>query len=117
MGKPSKGLELKFDEDGEILVKGWARSEGYWNNPEATAELFADGWLHTGDIGYLDDDGFLNISGRKKELIITSSGKNISPANIQVLLEDKSLHFPNGCFRGREDLSDGPCDPRRGDDY
>ena len=87
VGKPSKGLELKFDEDGEILVKGWARSEGYWNNPEATDELFAEGWLHTGDIGYLDEDGFLNISGRKKELIITSSGKNISPANIQVLLE------------------------------
>jgi long-chain acyl-CoA synthetase len=87
VGKPSKGLDLKFTEDGEILVNGSARSEGYWNNPEATAELFEDGWLHTGDVGYLDQDGFLHITGRKKEILITSSGKNITPSTIQTLLK------------------------------
>lgn len=87
VGKPSRGLELKFTEDDEILVKGWARSEGYWNNPEATEELFRDGWLHTGDLGYLDEEGYLHITGRKKEILITSSGKNITPSNLQNLLK------------------------------
>ena len=87
VGVPSKGLELKFAEDGELLVRGWAQCAGYWNNPEATEALFADGWLHTGDLGFLDEDGFLHLNGRKKEIIITSTGKNISPSNIQVLLK------------------------------
>ena len=87
VGVPSKGLELKFDEDGELLVRGWARCAGYWGNPEATEELFADGWLRTGDLGFLDEDGFLHLTGRKKEIIITSTGKNISPSNIQILLK------------------------------
>jgi long-chain acyl-CoA synthetase len=87
VGKPSRGLEVTIAGDGEILVKGWARCAGYWNKPEATAELFADGWLHTGDLGFLDEDGFLHITGRKKEVLITSTGKNITPANIQVLLK------------------------------
>jgi long-chain acyl-CoA synthetase len=87
VGKPSKGLELKFTDDGEILVRGWAKCAGYWNNPKATEELFAGGWVHTGDLGFLDEQGFLHITGRKKEIIITSTGKNISPANIQILLK------------------------------
>lgn len=87
VGKPSRGLELKFANDGEILVRGWARCGGYWNNPKATVELFGDGWLHTGDLGYLDEDGFLCLTGRKKEIIITSTGKNISPMYIENLLK------------------------------
>jgi long-chain acyl-CoA synthetase len=87
VGIPSKGLEVKFAEDGELLVKGWAQCAGYWENPEATKELFADGWLHTGDLGFLDEDGFLHLNGRKKEIIITSTGKNISPSNIQTHLK------------------------------
>jgi long-chain acyl-CoA synthetase len=87
IGKPMEGVELHFTEDHEILVKGWPRCAGYWNNPEATEELFRDGWLHTGDLGYLDEDGYLQITGRKKEILITSSGKNITPSNIQNLLK------------------------------
>ncbi|MFC1535141.1 AMP-dependent synthetase/ligase [Thermodesulfobacteriota bacterium] len=85
-GKLSDGVEVSFAGDGEILVKGWTRCKGYWNNPEATEELFRDGWLHTGDIGYLDEDGFLFITDRKKKIIITSSGKNITPSTIENLM-------------------------------
>jgi long-chain acyl-CoA synthetase len=87
VGKPMDGVEVTFNEDGELLVKGWTRCAGYWNRPEATEELFRDGWLHTGDIGFIDEDGFVHITGRKKELIITSTGKNIAPLNIQNLLK------------------------------
>jgi long-chain acyl-CoA synthetase len=87
VGKPSDGLVLTITEDGEILSKGWSMSAGYWNNPEATAELFRDGQVHTGDMGFLDEDGFLHITGRKKEILITSSGKNITPGNIQNMLK------------------------------
>jgi long-chain acyl-CoA synthetase len=83
VGKPMDGVELTFTEDNEILVKGWPRCAGYWNNHEATEELFRDGWLHTGDLGYLDEDGYLKITGRKKDILITSTGKNISPLNIE----------------------------------
>jgi long-chain acyl-CoA synthetase len=65
-GKPADGLDVKIAEDGEILVKGWARCVGYWNDPQATDELFRDGWLHTGDIGFVDEEGFLHITDRKK---------------------------------------------------
>jgi long-chain acyl-CoA synthetase len=82
-----EGVELLFTEDHEILVKGWPRCAGYWNNLEATKELFRDGWLHTGDLGFLDEDGYLHITGRKKEILITSTGKNITPSNIQNLLK------------------------------
>jgi long-chain acyl-CoA synthetase len=87
VGLAMPGSEIKIAEDGEILVKGWNRCAGYWHNPKATEELFEDGWLCTGDLGSLDKDGFLRISGRKKEILITSTGKNISPSNIQVLLK------------------------------
>lgn len=86
-GKPADGLDVKIAEDGEILVKGWARCVGYWNDPQATDELFKDGWLHTGDIGFVDEEGFLHITDRKKDIIITSSGKNITPSNIENLLK------------------------------
>jgi long-chain acyl-CoA synthetase len=87
IGKPMDGVEVAFSQDAELLVKGWTRCAGYWNNPEATEELFRDGWLHTGDLGFLDEDGYMIITGRKKEIIITSTGKNITPLTIQNLLK------------------------------
>jgi len=87
VGQAMDGIEIKIAEDGEILVKGYTRCAGYWNQPEATAELFEGGWLHTGDLGAVDRDGFLKISGRKKEILITSTGKNITPSNIQTLMK------------------------------
>ena len=77
------GLQLKIAEDGEILMQGPHVFAGYWNNPAATAEVLTDGWLHTGDLGEVDDDGFVTITGRKKDIIITAGGKNIAPANVE----------------------------------
>ncbi len=87
VGRPVPGMEVRIDDDGEILVRGPLNSPGYLNLPEKTADLIdADGWLHTGDIGSLDGDGFLSVLDRKKELIITSGGENIAPAAIEGLL-------------------------------
>ena len=87
VGQPVAGIEVKIAEDGEILTRGPLNTPGYLSLPEQTAALIdADGWLHTGDIGTLDADGFLSVVDRKKELIITSGGENISPAAIENLL-------------------------------
>ncbi len=83
VGKPLPGVEVKIAEDGEILLRGANIFQGYYKNEEATAETLADGWLHTGDLGYLDADGFLFINGRKKDILITAGGKNITPANLE----------------------------------
>lgn len=91
VGKPLHGVEITFTDENEILAGGWVPGKGYWNNPQATAELLRDGWLHTGDIGYLDEEGFLHLTGRKKDILITSSGKNISPLNIENLLRASSF--------------------------
>jgi long-chain acyl-CoA synthetase len=80
------GLEAKIAEDGEILVKGEAVMKGYWNDPESTAKAIQDGWLHTGDIGMFDDDGYLKITDRKKDIIVLSGGDNVSPARIEGFL-------------------------------
>ena len=83
---------MVLDEDGEVLTRGGNVFRGYLNAPEQTAEVFdAEGWFHTGDIGVLDDDGYLKIVDRKKELIITAGGKNISPANLESALKAGAL--------------------------
>jgi long-chain acyl-CoA synthetase len=82
IGKPLKNVEISF-EDGEILVRGSSVMKGYYKMPEETAETLRDGWLHTGDKGYLDEDGYLFINGRVKNLIIMSNGENVSPEEIE----------------------------------
>ena len=92
VGQPVIGVEVKLAADGEILSRSPLNTPGYLNLPEATAELIdADGWLHTGDIGAMDADGFLSVVDRKKELIITAGGENISPAAIENLLVEHPL--------------------------
>jgi long-chain acyl-CoA synthetase len=84
VGRPMPGVEIKTADDGEILIKGPNVFSEYWRNPEATEEaLTEDGWLRTGDLGSVDEDGFLSITGRKKDIIITAGGKNLTPANLE----------------------------------
>lgn len=87
VGKPVPGVEVRIAEDGEVLVRGPNVFQGYYKDPDATAETLQDGWLHSGDLGRIDADGYLRITGRKKDLIITSGGKNITPSNIEKMLE------------------------------
>ncbi|MGB1963742.1 MAG: AMP-dependent synthetase/ligase [Candidatus Puniceispirillales bacterium] len=86
VGVPVPGVELILDDDGQILVRGDMVMQGYWNKQEETRETIQDGWLHTGDIGQIDDDGYLMITGRKKEIIVNSGGDNIAPARVEALL-------------------------------
>ncbi|MBF6541833.1 AMP-dependent synthetase/ligase [Nocardia brasiliensis] len=84
VGRPLDGIELRLDTDGEILVRGPMVTSGYRNMPEQTADTIdADGWLHTGDVGTLDPDGYVRVIDRKKELIINEAGKNIAPSNVE----------------------------------
>ncbi|MFD4367840.1 AMP-dependent synthetase/ligase [Rhodococcus sp. NPDC058521] len=83
VGKPINGHSAKIGEDGELLVKGPVVFGGYWHNEQATADSIRDGWFHTGDLGAIDEEGFVSITGRKKEIIVTAGGKNVAPAVIE----------------------------------
>ena len=92
VGRAVADTSIRIDTDGEVLVKGPQVFAGYWHNEAATAEVFdADGWFHTGDIGAIDDEGFLRITGRKKDLIVTSAGKNVAPAPLEDRLRAHNL--------------------------
>jgi long-chain acyl-CoA synthetase len=91
VGQPVPGVSLRIAEDGEILIKGPNVFSGYWHNADATTEIMAEeGWLRSGDLGELDDEGFLKVTGRKKEIIVTAGGKNVAPA----VLEDRLRAHP-----------------------
>ncbi len=90
VGPAVSGVEVRIADDGEVLTRGPHVMQGYWRQPQATAEVIRDGWLHTGDLGVLED-GFLRITGRKKEILVLASGKNIAPALIERLLCDDPL--------------------------
>ena len=87
VGRPVPGCEVRIADDGEVMMHGPNIFRGYWKKDDATAETLSDGWLHSGDLGEIDDDGYLRITGRKKDLIVTSSGKNITPSNIENALK------------------------------
>jgi long-chain acyl-CoA synthetase len=123
-GQALPGLTVEI-HDGEIVAKGPSLMKGYYNRPEETAEVMQDGWLHTGDLGHLDEDGFLYITGRKKEIIILPNGKNINPVEIEmkldgfseaikesgVFLHNEMLHaviFPNFSFLSGNGIEDIP---------
>jgi long-chain acyl-CoA synthetase len=92
VGRPIPGVELRLADDGEVIMRGGNVFRGYLDDaPQTAAVLDADGWLHTGDIGERDGDGYVRIVDRKKELIITAGGKNISPANLEAALKAQPL--------------------------
>ena len=96
VGKAMPGTEMKIAEDGEILIRGDHVMKGYYNNPGATAETIIEGWLHTGDVGKIDPEGFISITGRKKEIYVSSGGKNIAPLVIEETM--KSIPLLSQCF-------------------
>ncbi len=96
VGKSMPGTNVKIAKDGEILIQGEHVMKGYYNNADATAETIKEGWLHTGDVGEIDSDGYLKITGRKKEIYVSSGGKNIAPLVIEETM--KSIPVVSQCF-------------------
>ncbi|MFD0315111.1 AMP-dependent synthetase/ligase [Streptomyces flavalbus] len=90
VGRPVPGTSVRIAADGEVLLKGGIVFGAYWNNPEAADAVLTDGWFHTGDVGTLDQDGYLTITGRKKDILVTSGGKNVSPAVLEDRLRSRS---------------------------
>jgi long-chain acyl-CoA synthetase len=106
VGRPIPGVAVKIAPDGEILTRGPHVMKGYWNDPAATAAALRDGWLHTGDLGELDADGFLKITGRKKEILVLSNGKKVSPACLEgLLLADPCVDQALVCGEGKSYLT------------
>ena len=87
IGMPMSGVTAGIADDGELCVRGHLVCRGYHNHPDVTAEQIVDGWLHTGDLGDIDEDGFISITGRKKDLIITAGGKNVAPGPIEEVIQ------------------------------
>jgi long-chain acyl-CoA synthetase len=106
VGRPIPGIEVKIGPDGEVLTKGPHVMKGYWKSPEATADAIQNGWLHTGDLGEIDRDGFLKITGRKKELLVLSNGKKVVPSYLEGLLcSDPCIDQAVICGEGRNYLT------------
>jgi long-chain acyl-CoA synthetase len=106
VGRPLPGVEVRIAADGEVLTRGPHVMKGYWKNPQATAETIKNGWLHTGDLGSLDADGFLSITGRKKELMVLSNGKKVVPSHLEGLLAaDPCIDQAVVCGEGRNYLT------------
>lgn len=91
VGRPVAGVSVRIADDGEVLLKGGVVFGSYWNNEQATGESLEDGWFHTGDLGELDNEGFLKITGRKKEIIVTAGGKNVAPSGLEDTLKANPL--------------------------
>jgi len=106
VGPPLEGVEVRIAADGEVLTRGPHVMAGYWNNPAATAETIRDGWLHTGDLGTLDGEGFLKITGRKKELLVLSNGEKVVPAYLEgLILADPCIDQVVVCGEGKSWLT------------
>jgi long-chain acyl-CoA synthetase len=106
VGRPLPGVEVRIAPDGEVLTRGPHVMKGYWKNPAATAEALRDGWLHTGDLGAVDADGYLSITGRKKELLVLSNGKKVVPSYIEgLLLAGPCIDQAVVCGEGRNFLT------------
>jgi long-chain acyl-CoA synthetase len=106
VGLPLPGVEVAIAPDGEVLTRGPHVMKGYWKNPQATAAAIRDGWLYTGDLGSLDADGFLTITGRKKELLVLSNGKKVVPSHLEgLLIGDDCIDQAVICGEGRNFLT------------
>jgi long-chain acyl-CoA synthetase len=106
VGRPLPGVEVRIAPDGEVLTRGPHVMKGYWKSPQATAEAIRDGWLYTGDLGEMDADGFLKITGRKKELLVMSNGKKVVPSHLEgLLIADPCIDQAAVCGEGRNFLT------------